>query len=64
LNSKGEVFDIRDADFDFSMVENLYTFGPEYNGIQVAFVAFNNNMEFDHGYYFKGTSQSRNFFCS
>ena len=36
LNSKGEVYDIRDADFDFSMVENLYTFGPEYNGTQVA----------------------------
>ena len=30
------MYDIRDADFDFSMVENLYTFGPEYNGTQVA----------------------------
>ena len=36
LNSKGEVYDISDAEFDFSMVENLYAFGPEYNGTQVA----------------------------
>lgn len=36
LNSKGEVYDISDAEFDFSMVENLFAFGPEYNGTQVA----------------------------
>jgi len=37
LNSRGEVYDITNADFAFTMVENLYSFGPEKNSTQIAF---------------------------